>query len=435
VPTSAYLASLVLLLLERTIICPTRHASLKRHDSTLTRRSQPPGALRRAPRCRPRTIHQRQPTSNPTSEWDSTKAWSLMQLERQLRSPSLLLCSERSGSNLLRSLLDAHPDVFAPNTMALGLLCADYDSRQGNYPQTWNSLLLEVTRRINASTFYTGVEVDAQEITQDVAENDTAGLYLYAYYQGMRDRGANRLVIKEHQAWRLAPFFLKNFPRSKIVVQVRDPRDHAVSCRRLAKLYAAYHGSLPRAARMWATDQYEALQLEERYGSRTVRIHRYEDLVLDPVKTLQGICEFLELEWKESMLDFHILQAEQMQQSERYLRNMWANLDCPVTSGSVGQWKEHLRPYELRAIIREVGPLLSMFGYEADCRDETKRSKSLSVYRLLAASRYSLVTTGIWLAWLVVTRDYHVPLDVVLGNAVRAHLPYERFRDRLGYRL
>lgn len=34
--------------------------------------------------------------------------------------PILVVCSERSGSNLIRLMLDAHPLAVAPNTMALG---------------------------------------------------------------------------------------------------------------------------------------------------------------------------------------------------------------------------------------------------------------------------------------------------------------------------
>lgn len=74
---------------------------------------------------------------------------------------ALLLCSERSGSNLLRCMLDAHPRVYAPNTMALGLLCAGYDGNTREHdPEGWSAILDEVCRRVNASTFYTGVRVE-----------------------------------------------------------------------------------------------------------------------------------------------------------------------------------------------------------------------------------------------------------------------------------
>jgi hypothetical protein len=327
--------------------------------------------------------------------------------------------------------------VYAPNTMALGLLCAGYDGNTREHdPEGWSAILNEVCRRVNASTFYTGVRVEKKELAAKVAINDTGNLYLYAYYKGMRQRGADRLVIKEHQAWRIADFFLRQFPHAKIVVQVRDPCDHAVSCKKLGHLYAAYHGSVARAARMWSMDQHGALQLRAKYGVDKVRINRYENLVLRPRETLQGICEFLQLDWQESMLDFHLAQSAQRGRLKEYLHNMWANLDRPVMTSSIGQWKENLKPSELRTVEHEVGALLSVFGYDASREEEnTVGYVRYGLCRLCAAIRYAIVTLGIWLAWLLITCDRHVPIDVVFGNAVRAHLPCERFRDRLGYRL
>lgn len=333
-------------------------------------------------------------------------------------------------------MLDAHPRVYAPNTMALGLLCASYDSHNREHDlEGWKAILGEVCRRVNASTHYAGVSVEEQELAKNIPVNDAGSLYLYPYYKGMIQCGAERLITKEHQAWRIAEFFLREFPHSKIVVQVRDPRDHAVSCKKLANLYAAYHGSVPRAARMWAMDQYGALQIREEYGAGIVRIHRYEDLVLHPRETLQGICDFLELEWNESMLDYHHAQAELKKQSNKYLHNMWANLDKPVNASSVGQWKKLLKPYELRAVEREVSPLCSEFGYDAGFPiDSALGDFVCAVYRFCAAVRYTIVTVGIWLAWLFITGDYRVPLHIVFGNAVYAHLPYQRFRDSIGFR-
>ncbi len=350
---------------------------------------------------------------------------------------TLLLCSERSGSNLLRCLLDAHTRVFAPNTMALGLLCADQDDfYRERDTEAWGQLLSEVCHRVNESAHYTGVSVEERELAESVPIGDTGTLYLYAYHKGMNASGAQRLVIKEHQAWRIVEFFTRRFPHSKILVQVRDPRDHAVSCKKLGRFYAAYHGSVPRAARAWTQDQREALRLREAYGAQRVRIHRYEDLVRQPHETLRGICEFLDLEWEESMLGFHVAQKGLRKGSKGYLHNMWANLDRPLTSRSVGQWKRSLGPCELRAIEREVGLLPREFGYEVNGpRGNWWARLACAMYSFLEAVRYSLVSVGIWLAWVVVTRDLRVPIDVVLGNAVRAHRPYERFRDRFGYRL
>ena len=68
---------------------------------------------------------------------------------------NFLISSERSGTNLLRCLLDAHSEVYAPNTMLLGQLwlkLTEYgDLRHEN---NWKVLLQEVCRRYDCSSFY-----------------------------------------------------------------------------------------------------------------------------------------------------------------------------------------------------------------------------------------------------------------------------------------
>lgn len=351
--------------------------------------------------------------------------------------PVLLMCSERSGSNLLRCILDSHTRIYAPNTMALGHLCYEYIRNRNRFRgKNWNSMVTEVCRRINSSEFYSGVSVDEAEIYQNVNEDDIGGLYLYPYCKGLKQFGADRIMIKEHQAWRISSFFLNAFSNSKIIIQVRDPRDHVVSCKKLGKLYKSYHGSVPRAAKMWQTDQLGALSIYKRFGNNIVRFYYYEDLVHKPQKVLKDICEFIDIEWQERMLDFHLIEKKRKLRSKQYLHNMWANLDRPLNQSSVGQWKNKLNKFELKVVTTMVKPIINEFGYNIIDQKESYLEKATFLFfSFLAHFRYMVVTTLIWLAWLWTHQDIKVPLNVILGNTVRAHLSYERFRDRIGYRL
>jgi sulfotransferase family protein len=321
--------------------------------------------------------------------------------------------------------------------MALGHLCADYSSGSNTRDaDAWRALVKEVSRRANESTYQTGVSVDEEELLGNVARNDAVGLYMYPYYKGMDACGASRVMIKEHQGWRLAPFMLEAFPGTKIIAQVRDPRGHAASCKKLGKFYVAYHGSIQRAAQMWAQDASGAVKLKEARGENVVRIHRYEDLASQPRETLQAICKFLDLPWDEAMLEFYkAQQAAKERLSDKYRQNMWANLDRPVSTRSVKQWEKELSPCEVRIVEGEAGPLLDKFGYESSGRGSVISRTFCRVYKLGAAVRHALVTRAIWLAWLISKKDRRVAPDVIRGDAIQALLPYERFRDRLAYRL
>lgn len=319
--------------------------------------------------------------------------------------------------------------------MALGSLCAAY-AVNADRSRDWESLVAEVCRRTNESSFYTGVSVTEKELREAVAVDDIVSLYLFPYRKGMDAVGASRIAIKEHQGWRLVDFFVDRLGCSRVLAQVRDPRDNVASCKKLGRLYRAYHGSVPRAARIWTMDQRGILEAANRYGRRVVKICRYEDLVSAPRATLEEITAFLGLSWQEEMFDFYRKEMELSTRSPKYLANMWANLNRPVTAENVGRWRRALTTCEMLTVEYVVGPLLEEFGYDRATAEPFWRKWLCGLpYRLKEGSRFMLVTLILWLQWGVRTGRWRVAREVLLGKAVRGHRPYERFRDRFGYRL
>jgi len=317
--------------------------------------------------------------------------------------------------------------------MALGHLCGRYLELSSPTRTAWHSLVEEATRRINASTFYTGVAVTVGEIANTVRIHDVGELFMYPYTKGMRIHGARCIVAKEHQGWRIASFFLKSYPNARVLVQVRDPRDHAASCKKLRRLYASYHGSIPRASRLWAEEQREALRLRSACDESLVHLITYETLVTRPESTLRCVCRFLEVEWNDAMLAHEVRERARRNGATHYLHNMWAKLDEPVSTASVGRWRETLGRSEVVAVERTTGELLEAFGYRAS---ETPRVPAYDVaYLAWSQGRYFVVTLALWVTWLMRIHDFSVPASIVTGRAVRSHHRYERFRDRLGYRL
>jgi hypothetical protein len=87
----------------------------------------------------------------------------------------------------------------------------------------------------------------------------------------------------------------RHFPRARFVHIVRDPRDQVLSMRNL------WGKDILRAAQRWADDVQAALEQGESIGPRCLLV-RYEDLVEDPSRIVQNVCDFLNLEFDESML-------------------------------------------------------------------------------------------------------------------------------------
>ena len=102
------------------------------------------------------------------------------------------------------------------------------------------------------------------------------------------------------------PAIARLFPRAKVLLARRDPRDVVVSCfkhRFRPNRLVIEFTDLERTARLYAT----AMQLAEVYASKfslPVFIHRHEDLVADLDTATQRICEFIGVPWDANMRNF-----------------------------------------------------------------------------------------------------------------------------------
>ncbi len=123
-------------------------------------------------------------------------------------------------------------------------------------------------------------------------------------------------------------------PSAKIVVTERDWRDVATS------IYSVRLGpSQPYATSLEDISHYIGLQTklvdhwEELLGSALMRV-RYEDLVLDPERTVTGLLEWLGEDWDERCLAFHELKNSVKTASVWQVRE-------PLHPKSIGRWKNY----------------------------------------------------------------------------------------------
>lgn len=102
------------------------------------------------------------------------------------------------------------------------------------------------------------------------------------------------------------PAIARLFPRAKVLLARRDPRDVVVSCfkhRFRPNRLVIEFTDLERTARLYAA----AMRLAEIYADKLslpVFIHRHEDLVADLDAATQRICDFIGVPWDVNMRNF-----------------------------------------------------------------------------------------------------------------------------------
>ena len=201
-----------------------------------------------------------------------------------------MLCAGRSGSTLLRFLLDAHPDLACPPETRLPWLARQLAT-------AW--AVIEDAGPSGPSA--NGSSADAA-ISAPVAEGLRRSLdpMMTSYLQR---RGKRRYCDKSLGAAQHAGLLLKIWPQARFICLYRHPMDVIASGIEASPWgltsygFEPYIGSPPdnnvaALARYWLDYTTSIVAAEEQFTDRCLPV-RYEDLVTDPDGQIARIFEFI----------------------------------------------------------------------------------------------------------------------------------------------
>ncbi|EDM81337.1 sulfotransferase domain protein [Plesiocystis pacifica SIR-1] len=311
--------------------------------------------------------------------------------------PSFLICSERSGSNLLRSILNAHSQIHAPQPIHLGA----FWERAGEFgdlgeDRRWRALLGAVVDFLGEwrGSLGAGLQFELDGLAEALSERSFAAIYGHIYGEALARSGKAKLFIKENHTAQRAPLFLAAHPQARFVLQIRDPRDVVASCKRMTRYK---YGSAEGATAMWRADQRAALELAERLPAEQLFTLRYEDLTASPEAVLSKLCAFLGVDYEAGMLEFH-----GSEDARRAADNSeaWRNLARPLMRDNSGRYAQTLTPEEVATVEAGAGALMARLGYAAQDPSRSQAEAaggdaSLHLQRLEDGSSGALVQAAI----------------------------------------
>jgi len=265
----------------------------------------------------------------------------------------------RSGTTLLRLLLDTHPSIsVAPEAQFImnlygkyaGVTKWDDDRILAFYNDLWLEKRLDDwnlnRERLRQDLLACGCRASFADLCRIV----------YANYAAIQGKGDAVLLGDKNNHYAL---FVKElmalFPEAKFIHIVRDPRDTIVSYQSVR--FDA--GSTCALAYRWNRYNQEILKYSNEYPDRFILV-RYEDLVMDPVHHLGRICSFLGVDYNPVMLEFY------KYQSKNILKWEWhQNLRKPLDRGLVYKWKGIMKDRDVLCSDYICGSLARRFGYES----------------------------------------------------------------------
>jgi LPS sulfotransferase NodH len=267
--------------------------------------------------------------------------------------PLLVLGVSRSGTTLLRVILDRSPGLAIPDESFFVPLLARRHRRTVDA-----SRFLDDVGRVPTIRAW-GVRAD--QVAPRIRSGMPTGEAIAAIFEAYAERaGKPRWGDKTPMYMRHLALLERLFPDAQYVHLVRDGRDAALSFLEMpagtfTRTWA--HPTTPaQFACLWRKEVAEARGLGGRVGMARYLEVRYEELVADPDGVIEAICAFANVPFEPSMLAYtESVDVSEKPHQQRLLR--------PPTTG-VRSWREEMSAADVAAFEAVAGDLLAELGYD-----------------------------------------------------------------------
>ena len=280
-----------------------------------------------------------------------------------MRSPIFIVGANRSGTTLLRLILNAHSRIAIPEEIVY------FGSFIAGIPiERWKSPGLDEEARKKFVTDFVLTacaslhRVDQTEIVKHILRDqpfDFSKPYRLILEAWASAHGKLRWGEKTPGNLFYADILLEMFPEAKFIHVVRDPRAGVNSMMNTTFFPKdIVFNALSRHKFMT-----EGRAVLERSVPESQRITvRYEDFVLHPESKVRALCNFLDEPFEAAMMTFY-------KESSRYMKEEAANsfnkaATAPVSSEMLDKWKKRLTDAEVAQIEHVCQEEMREFQYE-----------------------------------------------------------------------
>lgn len=263
------------------------------------------------------------------------------------RDPLLVVGCQRSGTTLLRTILNAH------SRLTVGYECDFFQVLAGTYGQTRDirehlDQFLEDLMAVNRFEFWELAPAEIRTVFK-TAERPIgfaeAIRLICEVYRCKHKPGASLTGVKNPNSIEHLPVYWALFPQGQVVHIIRDPRAVLASeKKKFIKRDGKFNSFLNtiRVARRWN----KAVRAQARFDadSRLLAV-RYHDLISDTEDSLRQLCEGLGLPFDPQMLDYY-------KKADTPDKEMWqhALTKAPPSPERLSAWQDELTGTEIACI-------------------------------------------------------------------------------------
>lgn len=275
--------------------------------------------------------------------------------------PFFIIGNPRSGTSLLRLMLNAHPRITVPPECGFALWFAEKYTHCLPFSSVTYSLYVKDV--IKSKKFETW-GISEEELLEYINERNPQNyveMVDSVYRTYARKMGKTTLLTGDKNNYYIKHLseIHKYFQDSKIIVIVRDGRDVASSYKKLndSKIESIYSPKLSSDIKNIALEWRKNVQ--EIFSLRLPHILvRYEDIIKDTQFELQKICSFLGTDFHEEMLSYYLQNDEPIE----FLQWKRKTMESPDIR-NIGKYKKELTPQEVKIFEEYAGDMLKKLEY------------------------------------------------------------------------
>ncbi|CDW57654.1 protein tyrosine sulfotransferase A [Trichuris trichiura] len=247
----------------------------------------------------------------------------------------------RSGTTLLRAMLDAHPDIRCGEETRIIPRILGMRSQWKKDPKEWHRL----------------EEAGVDDTVLDPAVSSFI-LEVIVRHGPL----AHRLCDKDPFVLKSVSYLARLFPNSKFVFMIRDGR-------------AAVHSMISRGVTVTGFDLKDYRQCLTKWSATVAQMYRecqlaggdrcfplyYEQLVLHPEQSMRELLSFLDIPWNEAVLNHEKFIGKKISLSKT--EKSTDQVIKPLYTSSLTLWVGKI-PTDVVHDMGRVAPMLAFLGYD-----------------------------------------------------------------------
>lgn len=268
--------------------------------------------------------------------------------------------TQRSGSNLLRVMLNQLPEISAHHPPHILRTFYPLLGHYGDLTRHDNfyALVQDVCSWVNKNPVpWDDFTLEPKQVLQSCERPELTELFRRVYeLKAIHDQAEywccksmeSVYYINEIEEAGLNPVYIYIY---------RDGRDVALSFKKaIVGPKHIYH-----LAKKWSTEQELSLSFINPLSSNRYIMVKYEELITDTNKVMHDICQKLGISFKEEVLDYFHAQESLLTANSG---TMWKNLTRPIMHDNFNKFRGELSKDEIVIFESVAGQALNKLGYK-----------------------------------------------------------------------